>query len=150
GVILNQAGSPRHADEVRSSLSLPVLGVIPRNPDIATPSRHLGLVTAAERHESAAVVARLGALIAEHVDLAAVLEIARSAPPLDATPWDPSPPPEEDPPAQQPSQGPRPVIAIAAGRAFTFHYAETTELLESAGCQVVPFDPATDPALPTG
>ena len=150
GVILNQAGSQRHADEVRSSISLPVLGVIPRNPDIATPSRHLGLVTAAERHESEAVVARLGEVMAEHVDLDAVLEIARAAPPLDATPWSPDPP-QTDPdiaPTRRKPTSPR--IAVAAGRAFTFRYAETAELLEAAGCVVAPFDPSHDSALPPG
>ena len=45
---------------------------------------------------------------------------------------------------------PAPVVAVAGGRAFTFRYAETDELLEAAGCPVVTFDPATDPALPEG
>ncbi|AIY18058.3 cobyrinic acid ac-diamide synthase [Pimelobacter simplex] len=140
GVILNQAGSPRHAEEVRSSISLPVLGVIPRDASIATPSRHLGLVTAAERGESAAVVERLAAVVTEHVDLDAVLALARSAPALDASPW--------SPPVT--SSGSRKRVAVAAGRAFTFQYAETAELLAAHGCDVVPFDPALDPALPPG
>jgi cobyrinic acid a,c-diamide synthase len=44
----------------------------------------------------------------------------------------------------------RPVVAVAGGRAFTFRYAETTELLEAAGCDVVIFDPLTDESLPEG
>ena len=141
GVILNQAGSARHAEEVRSSISLPVLGVIPRDASIATPSRHLGLVTAAERAGSEEVVARLGAVVAEHVDLDAVLAIARSAPALDADAW--APPRPVAPAARRP-------VAVAAGRAFTFRYAETAELLDALGCDVVPFDPALDDALPPG
>jgi cobyrinic acid a,c-diamide synthase len=42
------------------------------------------------------------------------------------------------------------VVALAGGRAFTFRYAETEELLRAAGCQVVEFDPLTDPTLPVG
>ena len=42
------------------------------------------------------------------------------------------------------------MIAVAGGRAFTFAYAETTELLRAAGCDPVVFDPATDEALPPG
>ena len=40
-----------------------------------------------------------------------------------------------------------PVVAVAAGRAFTFSYAERDELLRAAGAQPVEFDPLTD-ALP--
>lgn len=150
GVILNQAGSARHAEEVRSSISLPVLGVIPRDASIATPSRHLGLVTAAERGESAAVVARLAEVIAEHVDLDAVLTIARSAPPLAADPWLPDPAQIEREDTSTRRRLNRRPVAVAAGRAFTFRYAETAELLAAHGCEVVPFDPALDPALPAG
>jgi cobyrinic acid a,c-diamide synthase len=42
------------------------------------------------------------------------------------------------------------VVAVAGGRAFTFRYAETTELLSAAGCDVVAFDPLTDESLPDG
>lgn len=148
GVILNQAGSPRHVAEVRESIDLPVLGALPRDPDLATPSRHLGLVTAAERDESAAVVELLAEQITEHIDLDAVLALARTAPALDAEPWDPALEAGSDPSGHDSAH--RPVVAIAGGRAFTFHYAETTELLEAAGCEVRSFDPATDTALPEG
>ncbi|WGY04059.1 cobyrinate a,c-diamide synthase [Nocardioides sp. QY071] len=145
GVILNQAGSARHAHEVRSSISLPVLGVLPRDASIATPSRHLGLVTAAERGGSGEVVARLAEVVAEHVDLDAVLTLARTAPPLEATPW------TADPARSGSAIAPtRQKVAVAAGRAFTFRYAETAELLAAHGCDVVPFDPAHDETLPDG
>ena len=41
-------------------------------------------------------------------------------------------------------------MAVAAGRTFTFRYAETDELLRSAGCEPVIFDPMTDKSLPAG
>lgn len=148
GVILNQAGSPRHANEVRESIDLPVLGVVPRDPDLATPSRHLGLVPAAERSEAAEVVDRLAVRIAETVDLDAVLDLARAAPDLDADPWSPADP--ESAGVGTETAPNRPIVAVAGGRAFTFRYAETAELLEAAGCRVVTFDPATDTGLPAG
>ncbi|WP_017588365.1 cobyrinate a,c-diamide synthase [Nocardiopsis ganjiahuensis] len=144
GVILNKAGSARNVAEITRSVGLPVLGVVPRDERIASPSRHLGLVPAAEREGSVEVVARLGEHVAEHVDLAALLEAARSAPALDARPWDPT---EE---VAAPGTGPRPVVAVAGGRTFTFRYTETEELLTAAGCEVVPFDPLEDTGLPTG
>ncbi|WP_432093950.1 cobyrinate a,c-diamide synthase [Streptomyces sp. bgisy100] len=42
----------------------------------------------------------------------------------------------------------RPVVAVAGGSAFTFSYAEHTELLTAAGAEVVTFDPLRDEELP--
>ncbi|HWJ53897.1 MAG TPA: cobyrinate a,c-diamide synthase, partial [Propionibacteriaceae bacterium] len=146
GVILNKAGSARHAAEIVAAMEatgLPVLGVLPRDAGIEAPSRHLGLVPAAERTEAASSIDRLAASIAEHVSLTQVLSIAYAAPPLDAEAW--SPADVVAPPSTR-----RPVVALAGGRAFTFRYAETDELLRAAGCEPVVFDPLTDPALPPG
>jgi cobyrinic acid a,c-diamide synthase len=146
GVILNKAGSARHADEVRDALKpvgIPVLGVLPRDDGIETPSRHLGLVPAAERAESAHTLSLMAEVVAAHVDIDEILALARGADPLNETPWDPA---QE---IQRPSQT-RPVVAMAGGRAFTFRYAETEELLRAAGCDVVEFDPLTDATLPVG
>lgn len=146
GVVLNKAGSPRHAAEAAravESVGVPVLGILQRDDGVSAPSRHLGLVPAAERDEAAASLDRLAEQVARHVDLDAVLEVAHTAPDLDSEPWDPA--------AHVRHSGTgSPIIAVAAGRAFTFRYAETTELLQAAGCTVVPFDPARDERLPAG
>lgn len=142
GVVLNRAGSDRNVEEIRRALTIPVLGVMPRDESLATPSRHLGLVPAAERDESVAMVERLGEQVANHLDLEALLAVARSAPDLDTMPWDPR--------AEVRAGLDRPVIAVAGGRAFTFRYPETEELLVAAGCQVVTFDPLVDRTLPQG
>lgn len=144
GVILNRAASARHADEVVAALrpsGIPVLGVLPRDAGVATPSRHLGLVPAAERDEFAAMPARLAGLIEQHVDLDAVMQIAGLAPDLAGTAWNPAA-------EVRAGSADRPVVAVAGGRAFTFGYTETFELLRAAGCEVVCFDPLTDSCLP--
>ncbi|MFF0162430.1 cobyrinate a,c-diamide synthase [Streptomyces sp. NPDC005263] len=41
-------------------------------------------------------------------------------------------------------------VAVAGGPAFTFSYAEHTELLAAAGAEVVTFDPLRDEQLPDG
>jgi cobyrinic acid a,c-diamide synthase len=153
GVVLNQAGSPRHAAEVADSIDLPVLGTIGRDPDLAVPSRHLGLVPAAERDEARHALDTLADRIAELVDLDAVLAVARSAPDLDGDPWDPISElalPGFETGLRPSSTTDGPVVAVAGGRAFTFRYAETEELLRAAGCTVVGFDPMTDAGLPDG
>ncbi|WP_244927986.1 cobyrinate a,c-diamide synthase [Nocardioides sp. W7] len=143
GVVLNRAGSARNVAEVTRSLRVPVFGVVPRDASLTTPSRHLGLVPASERDGAAALVARLGEQIGRHVDLDALLAVARAAPELDVAPWDPAA-------EVRRVAGEAPVVAVAAGRAFTFAYAETEELLVAAGCRIVRFDPLLDPALPAG
>ncbi len=145
GVLLNRIGSERAQREARRAMAdagLPVLGCIPRSRELMTPSRHLGLVPAAERDEASAVVDAAADLVEAHVDVDAVIALAHAAPALDCAPWDPSD-------QVRPVEG-RPRIAFAAGHAFTFRYAETTELIEAAGCEVVEFDPLTAPTLPGG
>ncbi|HMQ64856.1 MAG TPA: cobyrinate a,c-diamide synthase [Arachnia sp.] len=161
GVVLNQIGSPRHEAEARAAVEgvgVAVLGVLPRNLEIEAPSRHLGLVPAAER-DDAGIVA-MGRVVAEHVDLDALLAIARTASPLDAEPWDPHRSSRRAEPTGEagrvevkgpaPGSAALPKVAIAGGRAFTFRYPETDELLIAAGCEPVVFDPLTNTELPTG
>ncbi|MEU8140056.1 cobyrinate a,c-diamide synthase [Streptodolium elevatio] len=162
GVVLNRVGTDRHEAILRESLEplgIPVLGVLGRHDAIAKPSRHLGLVPAAERHaEAVATVAALGTLVGAAVDLDALWRVAREAGPSKVEAWDPVR--ETALGNDGPSGGGasrhddglpplrRPRIAVAGGAAFTFGYAETTELLSAAGADVVPFDPLRDEGLP--
>ncbi len=153
GVILNKAGSTRHADEVRRSLDeigLPVFGVLPRDAGVSAPSRHLGLVPVAERADAVATLDHLAEQVTRYIDTAAILDLARSAAPLEVTPWEPSVAVRDAAGGLAARGADRPVVAIAGGRAFTFRYAETEELLRAVGCTPVVVDPATDAALPPG
>lgn len=144
GVILNRVGSDRHEELLREALhDVPVLGVLRRDDAVAVPSRHLGLVPAAERRaEALEVVDRLADLGARCLDLPALLAVARSAPALPGPAWEPDVPVDPVPD--------RPVVAVFGGAAFTFSYAETTELLAAAGADVVTVDPLREESLPAG
>ena len=159
GVILNKAGSSRHADEVVRSIGdrLPVLGVLQRDDGIEAPSRHLGLVPAAERADAAAALDRLAAQVADRIDLEQVVRLASAAPDLAEAPWDPLAGVVQWRTVATGASGrpeltglPSARIAVAGGRAFTFRYAETVELLQAAGAEVVELDPLTDVRLPDG
>ena len=143
GVILNRVATDRHEGMLRDALAsiVPVVGVLRREAQVETPSRHLGLVPVAERHPDAvATVERLGRIVTAGIDLDKVLEIASTAGDLDAQPW--------EPPFVERAE--RPVVALAGGPAFTFAYAETTEALTAAGAEVVVVDPLRDRQLPQG
>jgi cobyrinic acid a,c-diamide synthase len=139
GVILNRVGTARHEQVLRQAceaVGVAVLGAIPRHDELSVPSRHLGLVTAVEHGEQAhAAVAAMTALVARHVDLPAVVALGGSRVPAPA--WTP-----EDAVGQAAAGSP--VVAVAAGKAFSFGYAEHPELLRAAGADVVEFDPLTD------
>ncbi|MFE7893984.1 MULTISPECIES: cobyrinate a,c-diamide synthase [unclassified Streptomyces] len=144
GVILNKVASDRHEELLREALDsagVPVLGVLRRAARVDTPSRHLGLVPAAERHADAVeAVAAMGEQVAAGCDLDALLALARGAGELTCDAW--------EPPVAAPDG--RTVVAMAGGPAFTFSYAEHAELLTAAGADVVPFDPLRDACLPDG
>ncbi|MDQ4085043.1 MAG: cobyrinate a,c-diamide synthase [Actinomycetota bacterium] len=140
GVILNRVGSPRHEQMLREALSgVPVLGAIRRHDDIATPSRHLGLVPAAERSQEAVeAVEAMARIVAGSVDLEGAVRIARTAAALRAAPWQP----------WSPWASRRAVFF--GGRSFTFGYAEHAEMLAAGGAEVCTVDPLREEALPPG
>lgn len=142
GVILNKVASDRHERLLREALDatgMGVYGVIRRTDAVATPSRHLGLIPAAERTPAAReAVDRMGALISASCDLDGLLALARRAPVVDGSRWEAS------------SGRYRGTVAVAGGTAFTFGYTEQRELLQAAGMTVAEFDPARDEDLPEG
>jgi len=151
GVVLNQVSSARHEQILREALAdtgIPVLGALPTEAVLHTPSRHLGLVPAAERAASVRDwLPALTAMVAEHLDLELVTAIARAAPPLHAAPWSAAFPGLVSQEAGGKPGAPA-RVAVAGGPAFTFGYAEHGELLAAAGAEVTEFDPIAASALP--
>ena len=143
GVILNRVGSPRHADVLRQACEhagVPVLGALPRIDELTVPSRHLGLVTAVEHGNHARIaVEAMTALVAQHVDVQSV--VAAAAGHVAAEPWSAGN-------AVGERTAEHVTVALAAGKAFSFCYAEHTELLRAAGADVVEFDPLTEQLPP--
>ena len=132
GVILNRVASGRHERLLRDALAssgIAVYGAIRRIEGIVTPSRHLGLIPAAERAaEASQAVIRIGDLIAASCDIDALLALARQAPALPGPAWearwafDPaarpaaSDPAASDPAAPGPPPRPAPSLPWRAGR----------------------------------
>jgi cobyrinic acid a,c-diamide synthase len=142
GVILNRVGSDGHEAMLREALAplgVPVLGALRRDDRLTWRDRHLGLVPVAEEPERVhRSLDALAAVLARHVDLDAVVAVARSAPPR---------PVGE---VALPAPGTPVRVAVAGGAAFTFTYADTLDALRAAGAEVVPFDPLAARALPEG
>ncbi|PDW04758.1 cobyrinate a,c-diamide synthase [Candidatus Viridilinea mediisalina] len=150
GVIINRAGSPRHArmvqEAIETSAGVPVLGSFLRDEAITLPERHLGLVPTAEAGHWQAWMHDMRARIEANLDLDRLLQLAAQAPPL-------APMPSPTRPAatlEHPKATAAPSIAIARDAAFSFLYEENLDLLRAAGAQLRFFSPLHDTALPAG
>lgn len=142
GVICNRVGSDGHEAMLREALAplgIPVLGALRRDDRLTWRDRHLGLVPVAEEPDVVrGSLDALASVVAAHVDLEAVVAVARGA----------GERPTGD--VALPASGSPVRVAVAGGPAFTFTYTDTLDALRAAGAEILPFDPLVDRSLPEG
>lgn len=135
-VIFNRVASDAHAALLRRAcddrFAQPVLGCLPKDPRLALPERHLGLVQADETPRLDRFLDEAAALVAELVDLDRIRRMAR---PFGLGLYGPLPRPLR-PLGQR--------IAVATDLAFAFAYPATLDGWRAAGAEVVPFSPLAD------
>ncbi|MFA6562785.1 MAG: cobyrinate a,c-diamide synthase [Verrucomicrobiia bacterium] len=177
GVIANRCGSGRHARWLSESLKAaalpPLLGHIERDSLPELPSRHLGLVTADPANLSPALLDKLADALEAGLSLDAIMDAVRQPPgsegilPASDGAENKKLHPEQSSPrlhssfACAPSAGKMPALpgaaqpahrqlrlGIARDEAFHFYYPDNLEALEQAGCELIPFSPLKDIALP--
>jgi len=139
GVIFNRVGGDRHANILRAAvapLDIAILGCLPRVPALHLPHRHLGLVQAAEHADLEAFIDSAAALVAAHVDVQKLVDLAGPSR-LPARPAGTLVPPI-------PPLGQR--IAVARDAAFAFAYPFILDGWRTAGAQVSTFSPLADEA----
>lgn len=149
GVLLNRVSSARHAQLLGEAISeynhLPTVGELRADAVLPWPERHLGLVPMAEKSSSDQVFDDLASTIKESVDLQAILQIARSAAPLN--PVEPRLFGQE---ASLNQVNKQPVkIGYAWDEAFNFYYQDSLDLLTHYGAQLVQVSPLHDSSLPS-
>lgn len=133
GVILNKVASARHDAMLRRHFPahLPLLGAIPRHPDLAHPSRHLGLVQASERSDLDQWLDNVADMVGHHVDLAALptAPVARTN--------------------HHPARSlPYTRIAVAQDAAFAFAYPHLLDDWYAGGSVIETFSPLADEPVP--
>jgi cobyrinic acid a,c-diamide synthase len=142
GVVLNRIGTSRQEAVVRRALAddtgVPVLGAIPRLDGAPLPSRHLGLVCAAEHPGRDAAIEALADAVRRHVEVERVLEAAATAPDVEAG----------ETAAPAPEAGARVRVGVLRDAAFSFYYPENLEALQAAGAELVFLSPLADRELP--
>jgi cobyrinic acid a,c-diamide synthase len=142
GVILNRLGGSRHEGKLRAVIEnytdVRVLGAVPNHADMEIVERHLGLIPSNEAGQPDARIEQITRLVAAHVDLGAVLEVAGQA--------------QDSENVLVTSRRPDPVadvrIGVARDAAFGFYYPGDLEAMRAAGADIVPFDTLSDGLLP--
>src|SRR5437762_1284054 len=84
GVIFNRVAGSRHHAILEAAMArhlpdLPCLGVLPRDPDLILPERHLGLVPAGERAEAETIIARAALAVAPGLAIERLVALARAS-----------------------------------------------------------------------
>ena len=141
GVILNGCSAMSYGPlsrELENRLGVRACGYLPRLPECALESRHLGLVTADEVEDLREKLRQLAEAAEKTLELDALLEIAHNAPVLDFTP------------PVLPEKGAPVRIGVARDRAFCFYYEDSLDLLRQLGAELIPFSPLADEKLPDG
>ncbi len=128
--VLAQAITSRFGGRVRP------LGYLPKLPECALESRHLGLITAGEVRNLREKMNLLAEQAEQSIDLDGLMALARTAPAVSC----------EDLPLPVQSEEVR--IAVARDEAFCFYYEDSLDALVRLGACLVPFSPLSDPHLP--
>ncbi len=156
GIILNNIGSVNHYNYVKVAIErktkIPVLGYLPRDPDLKISKRHLGLIPSAEKPLEPDFHKKLSMLVEKNINLARLMEIGRKARPFPShrdriftpTPkslvWG----------FKKAISKNRVTIAVAKDEAFNFYYQDNLDILSHLGSEIITFSPLRDRELPKG
>jgi cobyrinic acid a,c-diamide synthase len=137
GVILNYVSNSRHEEKLRQAVEedceIPVVGGVPRDPDLLIAERHLGLIPSQESGEAVSLVERIGNKLESYLDLDRILAIAGEF-------RSPHPAPlqrEEKVKDGLKNRKIKVKIGVIRDRAFNFYYPENLEALERAGAEII-------------
>lgn len=143
GVILNRISTSRHGDGIKTTchdLGVTVLGMVPNDPKIEMPSRHLGLVQAFDLDAEGRLQTLLDQaadlmtnnMVTDGIDLTAMMNTVK-----------PITQPDQSKEALPP---PGQKIAVAYDAAFGFAYPHLLDGWRRQGAEVQPFSPLADEA----
>ncbi len=138
GIILNKIASKKHENLCRQSLekiNLPIVGVIPKNPDIVLESRHLGLVSTMNENALQKKIQKTSKLIADYLDTEKIIDMTKNPIPLK----------NKSKPAYEKSKI---TVAVALDNSFNFYYRDNLESLKRHGANLTFFSPIKDKKIP--
>ena len=139
GIILNKIGSQKHEILCRQALEkthLPIIGVIPKNPELSLESRHLGLISTINERNLQKKIKKISRIIAESLDIEKIIELTKNQTLLKKKP-------------KSVNKKPNVTIAVALDNSFNFYYHDNLKSLKDQGANLKFFSPIKDTKIPS-
>lgn len=138
GLILNKLGSKKHEQMCKDALTplkIPIVGSIPKNPEISLESRHLGLIPVIEQGDLRRRIIKIAKTLTSYLDIDKMISISKHAPHISQIS------------SEQP-QKPRITIGVALDKSFNFYYYDNFDALKREGAKLEFFSPISDSSPP--
>jgi cobyrinic acid a,c-diamide synthase len=138
GIILNKIGSKKHEILCRTALAktkIPIVGVIPKNPSLTMPSRHLGLISTLESKTLKKQIQKVSKIISEFLDVNEIIKVAKNSSELIKK-------------SKPILKKPKTTIAVALDTSFNFYYQDNLKALCREGAVLKFFSPVKDKKIP--
>lgn len=139
GFILNKLGSKKHEElckQALSPLNIPIVGSIPRNPDLSMESRHLGLIPISEQRQLQLKILKIAKTMSDFIDINKIIQIGSKVPPFSSVP-------------KEKNSKQKTTIAVALDESFNFYYQDNLDALKKEGAKIEFFSPISDAKVPT-
>jgi cobyrinic acid a,c-diamide synthase len=138
GIILNKIGSEKHELLCRNALEktkIPIIGVIPKNPLLNMPSRHLGLISTMESKTLKKQIEKISKIISNDLDINQIIKIIKNSTQL----------PKKSKPVHKKVKT---TIGVALDTSFNFYYQDNLEALRREGANLKFFSPVKNKKIP--
>lgn len=138
GIILNKIGSKKHELLCRNALEktkIPIIGVIPKDPLLNMPSRHLGLISTQDNKTLKTQIEKISKIISKYLDIKQIIKIAKNSIALNKQ-------------SKPPHKKIKTTIAVALDTSFNFYYQDNLEALRREGAKLKFFSPVNDNKIP--
>lgn len=138
GLILNKLGSKKHemlCKQALNSIKIPIVGLVPKDPEHSLPSRHLGLVPVTEQTSIKNKIQTIAKKISDHIDIDKLIEISNNTSSLPKY-------------KNKKIKNVKTTIAVALDNSFNFYYQDNLEALQREGAKIRFFSPICDSKIP--
>jgi len=138
GLVLNKLGSKKHEHMCRTalaSLKIPIIGCVPKNPELSLESRHLGLIPIIEQDDLKHHVTKIAKSLAGYLDINKIVSIAKQSSTFIQI-------------KGEKTEKAKVTIGVALDKSFNFYYYDNFDALRREGAKLEFFSPISDSSPP--